>query len=233
MNRDSLPSHFHEQYYRTRRSLVIFSGLLLAYELIGFEIGEKPITSFDVSVKSPNAVPIILIAVMIYYWIRYYIEWKQSDEKRRELSISQFDFLIHNVIPSISTLILLAQYLTGTQLVSDDILANLYRLLPLLFVMAMNGLLAVFRNQLAPRVGSLTRKINPYFASLFVFGPLVYTIVFLFIDFDVWILVVGLISIIIATFIAMAINIGSHGDLTYRDEKKFGDRDEKKGNPNN
>ena len=95
---DLMPPELSDAYHRGRRSYGFFSGLLIAWELIGVEINEAPFKDFDVLLKSPQAAPYVLIALVLYFAFRTTIEWKQSDQARRGLRASRVDFGVAHLL---------------------------------------------------------------------------------------------------------------------------------------
>ena len=53
-----------------------------------------PFSDFNITLKSPEAAPYILIALVGYYAFRLTIEWYQCDSSRRALKVSRIDFFM-------------------------------------------------------------------------------------------------------------------------------------------
>lgn len=115
---DSNP-HFTEPYYRARKSISLYSGLLLAYELIGFEIGEQPFSSFNIKILSPLGIPIVLIALILFYGFRYILEWQLCTEESRSNKYSKWDYRVTIGIASISVSVFLIQRILESQILSS------------------------------------------------------------------------------------------------------------------
>ena len=86
-----VPSPLSEPYHKARRNYAGFSGLLIAWELIGIEIDKVPFQNLNVTLKSPNATPYILMILLAYFAFRTVIEWYQCDPVRRESIPSRID----------------------------------------------------------------------------------------------------------------------------------------------
>jgi hypothetical protein len=102
------PPPLSMQYHKARTQLALFSGLLAAWELIGIDL--SPETSFEnvkIVFKSPQAAPLVLIALIAYFWFRFAVEWLQCDEARRLRIPAQFDFYAAQVLAT-SALVLFA-----------------------------------------------------------------------------------------------------------------------------
>ena len=89
-----LPDAMTDAYHKARRGYGLFSGLLIAWELIGIQVNASPFSDFNVTLKSPEAAPYILITLVGYYAFRLTVEWYQCDSSRRALKVSRIDFFI-------------------------------------------------------------------------------------------------------------------------------------------
>ncbi len=58
-------------YYKNRTQLTLYSGLLLAWELIGLTIPSKPFINSNVEIKNPEAFPIVLLILILYFSIEH------------------------------------------------------------------------------------------------------------------------------------------------------------------
>lgn len=99
-DRASKPEPLSEQYYKSRKQLALYSALLFAWEFIGIELPENPFQNVDVSIKSPEAVPWVLVALIFYFGYRTLVEWYQSDQARRSLRVSRLDVYPTMAIPT-------------------------------------------------------------------------------------------------------------------------------------
>ena len=83
-----------EAYQKARRQYALFSGLLIAWELIGFELPNKVelVKGGNLIIKSPQAAPWVLIVLVLYFAGRTTLEWYQCSEDSRGLRASLIDF---------------------------------------------------------------------------------------------------------------------------------------------
>ena len=89
------PPEFSASYDKARKAYSLSSALLLAWALIGIDVDDKPIEkSLKSTFKSPQAVPDVLIALVIYFGSRFTVEWYQADEGRRARRPSRIDFAL-------------------------------------------------------------------------------------------------------------------------------------------
>ncbi len=92
-------SPFNEHYYKSRNSLLLFSGILLAWELIGVNVESAETSGIKVSIKEVDAIPYVLFILIVYFLYRVIIEWYQSPYERRLLKQSRIDLGVTLIIP--------------------------------------------------------------------------------------------------------------------------------------
>src|SRR4051794_2669078 len=97
---------FSSTYDKARRSYGFIAGLCLAWELIGIDVGQ-PLSTYGVTFKSPQALPFVLFALMVYFGFRFTVEWYQADQTRRMKRVSRVDNLVAHSI-AVSALLVAA-----------------------------------------------------------------------------------------------------------------------------
>lgn len=107
--------HFGSAYDKARKAYGLTSGLLLAWELIGIEFPGAPLENVKIILKSPQAVPYVLIALVVYFAFRITIEWYQSEPSRRSLWASRVDFAVAHLIGTAALLLYAVQALLHVQ----------------------------------------------------------------------------------------------------------------------
>src|SRR5436190_18860859 len=85
-------------YAHARKAYTAVSAVLIAWELIGIELENHPIEHFKITIKSPQAVPYVLIVLVFYFSFRTTIEWAQTDARRRGLFPAKLDFIVAHTI---------------------------------------------------------------------------------------------------------------------------------------
>jgi hypothetical protein len=109
-----------EAYQKAHKNYVLFSALLASWQLIGITLETKE--RWGISFKSPNAVPLMLIALMVYFGYKTTIEWYQCEPSRREHLAALIDYRIGHSIAIIALMIAAFQYVVRAQLV--DVVAR-------------------------------------------------------------------------------------------------------------
>jgi len=100
---------FSDAYHGTRKAYGLSSALLIAWEFIGIEVQEVPIVSLNLKLKSPEAIPYVLIALTIYFGFRFSVEWFQSSPLRRGVPASRVDFAVAHILGVLSLGLFLLQ----------------------------------------------------------------------------------------------------------------------------
>ena len=108
--------HFGSAYDKARKAYGSQSGLLLAWELIGIELPGAPLENVKVTLKSPQAIPYVLIALVVYFAFRITIEWYQAEPSRRRLWASRVDFTVAHAIGAAALLLYAVQAILRVQI---------------------------------------------------------------------------------------------------------------------
>lgn len=96
----STPPPLSDHYHQARKQYSLVSGILLAYVLVGIKLPDngKIIPSAEVALKTPDALPLIFIALLVYFSYRLTIEWNQCSEQRCALLASRIDFYVAHAL---------------------------------------------------------------------------------------------------------------------------------------
>src|SRR5689334_24889056 len=88
------PPHFSSAYHKVHKQYGIFAALLFVWELIGVDVDNSPALKNYVILKSPQAVPWVLVVMVLYFCFRFTVEWHQSSARRRKLAASRIDYRV-------------------------------------------------------------------------------------------------------------------------------------------
>lgn len=124
------PGSLSDAYRKVHKSYALVSGLLASWSLIGITLETKEKWGF--TLKSPNGVPLILVALVLYYGYRLVIEWVQIDATGRANWAARLDYRVSHSLGLIALAIPAVQFLIRRQIV--DVISNMYRKGPDLFV---------------------------------------------------------------------------------------------------
>lgn len=89
-------------YYKSRNTLLLFSGLLFAWELIGVNFSEFDASGMKITLDNGEALPFVLFVLITYFVFRIIIEWYNSSIKARIIGKNILDHWITLFIPFIA-----------------------------------------------------------------------------------------------------------------------------------
>jgi hypothetical protein len=119
------PTEFSDAYHKARRQLTLYSAILIAWEYVGIRLGSKdldpiivkvPIAETKVRIEHPEVIPIIILLLIIYFIIRFTIEWHQNDIERRKRKVSRIDFYLSNSLAVFAIILFIFQNLSNFRL---------------------------------------------------------------------------------------------------------------------
>jgi hypothetical protein len=91
------PKPLTNEYHKARKQLMLWAGILFVWELVGIDLEKAQTAGGNVgalvgSIKSPNAVPWVLLILVGYFLFRFTIEWLQCNSSRRGMMVTKVDF---------------------------------------------------------------------------------------------------------------------------------------------
>jgi hypothetical protein len=111
-------------YEKAHKSYVLAAALLGSWQLIGVTIETKE--KWGITLKSPSAVPFILVSLVLYFGYKVKIDWMQCDERRQKHIAAKVDYRVAHGLGVTSLLITFGQYLYRVQffdIVRDALIA--------------------------------------------------------------------------------------------------------------
>ena len=93
-----MPSQRDQSYHAARHAYGLISGVLLAWEFVGIGFSPTPIPAVGITIKSPIAIPYVLLVMVVYFGLRFCIEVDQLDTKRRSLASVRADIWMAHII---------------------------------------------------------------------------------------------------------------------------------------
>lgn len=77
-------------YHKARARLVLFSAVLLFWDVVGIQLSAIPGTGLEPT-KNPEAIPWLVALVVLYFGGRLWVEWLQCDPERRSVRACRID----------------------------------------------------------------------------------------------------------------------------------------------
>jgi len=105
--------------YRRVRGLYTFtSGLLAAWEMMGVELSHAPAPGAGIRLKSPEAVPSVLLVFLVYLAFRMTLEWLECEPEYRRRWPPRADFIAAHALAGGAALLCTAQRALRLQIAS-------------------------------------------------------------------------------------------------------------------
>lgn len=202
------PPALSNAYQKAHKTYVLSAALLASWQLIGIELNTKE--KWGVELKSPHAVPLVLLAMIVYFGYRLTVEWMQCDEERRSHRAANLDFVVAHTIAGFALLLSLFQYLLRIRIA--DIIS---RASPRLAIFAISSFFVPFALYLLRDIlkGSYGpdekwRQTGALIYSILLLGVWVTLLVWVFLK-DEWplVLLVGTVSMIIGLVVLILFEI--------------------------
>jgi hypothetical protein len=92
------PQALSSEYHKARKQLMLWAGILFVWELVGIDLEKAKETGGNAgaiitAIKSPQAIPWVLLILVAYFLFKTTIEWHQCSLARRRLRVSRVDFI--------------------------------------------------------------------------------------------------------------------------------------------
>jgi lysophospholipid acyltransferase (LPLAT)-like uncharacterized protein len=106
-------------YHHARAHLAAAVGLLLAWEIVGIEVGEVPLGGVKLKLKTPETVPYVLLAFVFFAVLRTVVEWFQCDRERRSDRYARIDFAVSIALAAFAVAVYIAQRVQHSQIFAN------------------------------------------------------------------------------------------------------------------
>jgi hypothetical protein len=110
------PTQLTVPYRKARRQLTLFSGILLAWELVGVKVDPEIKSHIDFTLLNPEAIPYVLITIVVYLIYRLNVEWLMCGKTLRNSKVPKTDFVVALIIAGTSLGIFLIQKSMDTRI---------------------------------------------------------------------------------------------------------------------
>ena len=91
------PPALSSEYHKARKQVLLWAGILFIWELVGIDLEkakevEGNAGAIITAIKSPQAIPWVLLVLVAYFLFKLWVEWNQCGGSRRETLHSRVDF---------------------------------------------------------------------------------------------------------------------------------------------
>jgi hypothetical protein len=92
------PRALSTEYHKAHKQLMLWATILFIWELVGVDLGKAKDAGGNVgpvvtALKSPQAVPWVLLILVLYFLFKCSIEWAQCHPERRKVRFARIDFI--------------------------------------------------------------------------------------------------------------------------------------------
>jgi hypothetical protein len=114
------PRALSNEYHKARKQLMLWSGILFIWELVGVDLNKAGTSGGNIgtlisSIKSPQAVPWVLLVLVAYFAFKLRIEWRQCSEARRQVPEAIQDYYIAFIVAGIAWVLYFGQAIIHIQ----------------------------------------------------------------------------------------------------------------------
>jgi hypothetical protein len=121
------PQALSGEYHKARKQVLLWAGILFIWELVGIDLEKAKEAGGNagaiiIAIKSPQAVPWVLLILVAYFLFKSTVEWYQCSATRRSLRASIVDFSSAWVVSLLAYILYFGQSISQIQLA--DLLAS-------------------------------------------------------------------------------------------------------------
>src|ERR1051326_1822370 len=115
------PQALTSEYHKARKQLMLWAGILFIWELVGIDLEKAKEAGGNAgaiitAIKSPQAIPWVLIILVAYFLFKTTVEWYQCNANRRILRASRIDFTSAWIFAVLALALYIAQTISHVQL---------------------------------------------------------------------------------------------------------------------
>lgn len=137
------PEPLSEPYHKARRSLALFSGILIAWEYVGIGVGgttrsgsgqpqgifgatarlteDEAVTAklpgdVSISIQHAEVIPVVVAVLVLYFGLRLMIEWHLCDDRRKAMLAAKADYYFTGVLAGSALLLFIIQQASAFRL---------------------------------------------------------------------------------------------------------------------
>lgn len=117
-NRD--PEALSTEYHKAHKQAMLWAGILLIWELVGVDLSKAEAAggtagAIITAIKSPQAIPWVLVTLTVYFLFKFNIEWYQCSLARRNMRVAKVDFASAWIVSLSAFILYLGQTISRVQ----------------------------------------------------------------------------------------------------------------------
>lgn len=108
------------EYHKAHKQVMLWAAILFIWELVGVDLGKAEKAGGNVgpivtALKSPQAVPWVLVILVVYFTFKLRIEWRQCGETRRQVREAKQDYYSACMVAAVACLLFFGQTISRIQ----------------------------------------------------------------------------------------------------------------------
>jgi len=176
------PRPLSSEYHKARKQLMLWAALLFIWELVGIDLKKAESADGNVgaivrAIKSPQAVPWVLLALILYFLFKFSVEWAQCHSERRKLAVARIDFVSAWIVSVIAIALYIGQSISRVQLAdrlrSAPNFARVVFVIPLMILLIIKAALGLTRR--THRLERPARMLEIVFGAISIFLAVILT----------------------------------------------------------
>lgn len=149
------PKPLSSEYHKARKQLMLWSGLLFVWEFVGIDLikaesGEGNVSTIVRAIKSPQAVPWVLLMLVVYFLFKCSVEWAQCYSDRRKVRFARVDFAFAWFFSGLAIALYIWQAISRVQLADRlpprAIVARFALIFPVFTILGVHAIIARVRS---------------------------------------------------------------------------------------
>ncbi len=128
------PRALSSEYHKARKQLMLWAAILFIWELVGVDLDKAKEAGGNAgaiigAIKSPQAVPWVLLILVAYFLFKLTVEWYQCTAQRRTMKAAIVDFRSAWLVAFLAFALYVAQTVTKLQLanlINYDVLVQAF-----------------------------------------------------------------------------------------------------------
>lgn len=114
------PAALSSEYHKAHKQLMLWSAILFVWEFVGIDLSEAKdaggyIGPIVKALKSPQAVPWVLLLLVFYFLFKCSIEWAQCHVDRRKIRFARVDYVSALIVASAAIALYIGQAVSRVQ----------------------------------------------------------------------------------------------------------------------
>lgn len=115
------PKELSPEYHKAHKQLMLWATILFIWELVGVDLSKAKeaggyVGPIITALKSPQAIPWVLVILVVYFLIKCGIEWAQCHVDRRRVGFARIDLISGWVVAGASLILYGGQTMSRVQL---------------------------------------------------------------------------------------------------------------------